>query len=458
MNTRSLSSDLPYQPDTAPQGIEQRIDRLPVTRLHLAIIAICTAGLFADIAEVALSNALSAVFLAPPHSMARDDLALLLASVFAGGAVGAPLFGACGDRYGRRVALQLALVVITAGSLAAAASPDLTSLTISRFLSGLGIGGYPALSAAYLTDLMPPRQRGRLMMLSAGLGCLGAPAILLLIGALTPVQPLGIEAWRWAIGAGALLAGISALLFALLPESPRWLASVGRHAEADAACRRLERAAGLASPMASSTASRPAARAGIAALLATPAARWRTLLVASLFALSSWATVGFPLLSAAVLLKKGFSLNQSLLFVTLAMLGPAIGSFAMALVVDHVGRRTSLAAATLGMAAAGLLFAWSNNLTVLTLCGIAFTTSSAIYVGLLSLYATELVPTQVRASSLTLGWTAGRITSICAPLVLLPLLTGQGPSAMFAVVTAALAASLLLILLGPGGLAGKPVE
>ncbi|MGX5773833.1 hypothetical protein [Methylorubrum zatmanii] len=89
--------------------VAQRLDLLPITRLHWAILALCTLGLFTDIAEVALSNALAAIFLAPPHSLPRGSLSLLLASVFAGGAVGAPVFGLLGDRFGRRRALQASL-------------------------------------------------------------------------------------------------------------------------------------------------------------------------------------------------------------------------------------------------------------------------------------------------------------------------------------------------------------
>ncbi len=47
-------------------SIAARLDRLPVTALHIAIFALCAFGLFADIAEVALSNAFSGIFLSPP--------------------------------------------------------------------------------------------------------------------------------------------------------------------------------------------------------------------------------------------------------------------------------------------------------------------------------------------------------------------------------------------------------
>lgn len=173
--------------------VTRRLDSLPITRLHVAALAVCTLGLFTDIAEVALSNALAAIFLAPPHNMPRGSLSLLLASVFAGGAVGAPFFGILGDRFGRRRALQASLALMAAGSLAAAASQGLTALTLARTVSGFAIGGFPPLVATYLAEVTPARHRGATLMVCAGIGLLGGLAVLLLVQALAPGAPLGVE-------------------------------------------------------------------------------------------------------------------------------------------------------------------------------------------------------------------------------------------------------------------------
>jgi putative MFS transporter len=441
-----------------PTSIAERLDRLPLSGLHVAIVVVCTLGLFADIAEVAISNALAAIFMAPPHRMPRGDLALLLASVFLGGAFGAPVFGALGDRFGRRRAIQAALALMALGSLAAAASPDLTSLTVARFVSGFAIGGYPPLCATYLSDCLPPRRRGALMLVVTGIGFLGAPALILLIRWLTPLAPLGIEGWRWAIAAGGILAGLAALLFVRLPESPRWLAAAGRRADAEDACRRFEAAAGLPSPRPSgSLDGSEAPRTGFRALAADAGLLRRTGLFLLLFFLAPWATIAFPLLSAAVLIQKGFQVDQSLVFAALTMLGPCIGNLGTAFVVDRLGRRACLVLCAAAMAAMGTLFAESGVLWVLMIAGIVFNTAAATYNGVVTLYCSELLPTPLRASALTCAWAAGRIAAALAPITLLPLLAGYGTHAMFAVITGALMASAALILAGPRGLSGKPV-
>ena len=246
---------------TENNTIAARLDRLPVTSLHIAIVAVCAAGLFADIAELVLSNAFSAIFLSPPYNVTHGDLSLLLASVFAGGALGAPALGWFADRYGRRVALQLALAILAASSLVAASTRDIALLTGFRFLSGIAIGAYPPLAIAYLSDVLPPKRRGMLILLCASLACLGAPAIILLIRWLTPIAPWGIEGWRWALILGGLLSAAAGVMYCFLPESPRWLAALGHGAKADLACRRFEAAAGVASPSGSAselTLARPA--------------------------------------------------------------------------------------------------------------------------------------------------------------------------------------------------------
>ncbi|MCJ2087671.1 MFS transporter [Methylobacterium sp. E-005] len=427
-----------------------------MSRLHWVILAVSTLGVFTDIAEVALSNALAAIFLAPPHNLPRSSLSLLLASVFAGGAIGAPVFGLLGDRLGRKRALQISLVLMTIGSLAAAMSTGLTALTAARAVSGFAIGGFPPLVATYLAEVMPPRRRGAMLMICAGIGFLGGSAVILLVQILAPATPLGIEAWRWALILGAGLAALAAGLFACVPESPRWLASAGRPVAAWEACRRFEDAVGAQPATPLGEPPRPVPPEAPAPAGERPVPH-RTALFIALYTLAPWATLGFPLLSAVVLLEKGFKVEQSLVFAGLSLLGPPLGTLLTAPVVDRLERRGCLAALAGTMAALGTVFAASTGFVTLVLLGIAFNTAAATYGAILSIYATELLPTRRRASILTCAWAGGRIASALAPFVLLPALAAYGPHGMFAVITAVLVASGALLLAGPRGLSGKPV-
>jgi putative MFS transporter len=132
---------------------------------------------------------LSAVFSGPPHHVAPYQLSLLLASVFAGGAIGAPLLGLFADRRGRRLALATSLLLLAVTSTIAAASTDVAWLTFFRVFSGLALGAYPPLMVAYLSDALPPARRGMLILICGAIGFLGAPGVIFLIRWLTPLSP-----------------------------------------------------------------------------------------------------------------------------------------------------------------------------------------------------------------------------------------------------------------------------
>jgi MFS transporter, putative metabolite:H+ symporter len=249
------------------------------------------------------------------------------------------------------------------------------------------------------------------------------------------------------------------VLFFLVPESPRWLASVGRAATADEACRRFEKSAGMMSPPAGAFPPVVALNAsGFRALAGDRASLRRTALLGALYMLGPWATIGFPLLSAAVMVQKGFRVGDSLLFAGLSMFGPTLGITIVALFVDRIERRLVLILCAVAMIAIGLAFAAAQMLTPLILLGFAFNFATALYSVVLALYGAELFPTRLRALATSAGWGAGRVVSALVPLVLLPLLSAQGPLAMFVLIAAVLLASILLIAFaGPPGLAKKPV-
>ena len=433
------------EPASAPgAAIGEHLDALPLCRLRLALFCVLTLALFADIAEVALGNALGAVFQAPPRTMTQTELSLFLAAIFAGGAVGAPIFGLLGDRLGRRHTLQIALAVIALGSLGAAAAHHPVALIGFRFLSGLGIGACPPLIAAYMADVMPPRWRGTLSCLCAGLAFLGAPAIIFLMRAASPAA-FGLEGWRWALGSGAVLALVAAALLHCLPESPRWLAAAGRLAEAEAALRRF----GGRGP-----AERPTSTPdGVSQPVPASAdVKRRLLLLCGLYALAPWATIGFPLMSGAVMVAKQFSIGDSVVAAGLIMVGPALGNLAVAPLIDRIGRKASLICAAGAMAGLGLAFAASTAFLPLVGIGIAFALASAIYASVLAIYAAEIIPTQMRASHTSLAWGVGRFVSIFVPLAFFALIHHAGVWSMFGSIFAALGLSAVLIAVaGPRG-------
>jgi len=444
----------------ATEHLTYQLDRLPLTPLHWAIAILCAFGLSFDVIEAALGYALSAAFSGPPYHIAPYQLSLLLGSIFAGGAIGAPLLGWLADRSGRRLALRLSLLALTATSLLAAASASVAWLTFFRLLSGTALGAYPPLMVAYLSDVLPAARRGMLILLVGAIGFLGAPAVVLLIRWLTPLQPFGLEGWRCALIIGAFGAAATGAAFRMLPESPRWLIAAGRCEPAIDVYNRFMRHAGC-EPVRPGTAlqvpapdvERPSFWFG-----AARAYRPRTTFLCALYFLSPWATIGFPLLSGAVLVEKGFRVADSLLYLGVSLFGPSIGVLAGAAFIDRIERRTTLLLSATAMAVTGVWFAIANAPWLLMATGMAFNLVGSIYVGALSIYGAELFPTALRATVSSTAWAVNRITSALVPLALLPLLKSAGALAMTAAIALALCVSAALILaFDERGLSGKPV-
>lgn len=431
-----------------------RLDLLPVTWLHCVAVGLCALGFSFDLLEVALGGVLSAVFSAPASGAAPGQLPLLLAAMYLGATAGAPALGWLADRYGRQRTLSAVLALLALASLAGAWSGSVGMLTVWRCVAGVALGGYPPLMIAYLTDLLPASRRGLLVLVAVAVGTLGPAAGVFLVRALAPLQPLGIDGWRWGFIGGGLGAALVALLFRALPESPRWLHSRGRAADAEAACRRLERSPMVMRAM-------PPAPPSAAVLLAeggqaAPGAR-RWTMVAVLFYLSAWSTVAFPILNGAVLSARGLRLADTLLVVGLSFFGPLVGTLLAGLWVDRLGRRAAMAGCAGGMLLSGAGFVVSTGTVALSLASFGFMLWVSLFTTVLNLYGAELFATRRRATALAGAWAFNRLGAVMAPLVLLPLLASAGQIAMFGVIGASLVASAALLLFMPPGRQARAV-
>lgn len=433
----------------------RKLDDLPLTRLHIFILVVCAAGFSFDLAEIAFGGILSAIFSAPPNPIDQGLLAWLLAAVYIGAIGGAPIMGWLADRHGRQRVLFWALVIVTLTSIGAALSPNTETLIFFRGLSGFALGAYPPLMIAFMTDIFPASRRGRLVLVAVAIGYLGPPGLIFFVRGLGAAMPLGLEAWRWAFLLAGTGAGVCAILFRFVPESPRWLLSRGRETEAAKALARF-----TASPTVGRT--DPARVEDTVMPMSTSMpqslfVRRLVFLIAAYF-LMPWATVGFSSLSGAVLVEKGINPQDSIFYVGVSTFGPLIGTIIGSFVVDKVERRTALIVLAIAMGALGIVFALVSDPLSLMGTGLLFNLLVNLFTPVIVLYAAELFTTDRRAQGASWGWASNRFASALVPLALLPLLHAQGPLAMFVVIAGTLLAFVAVVaIFGPRGEAGRAV-
>ncbi|NQT14394.1 MAG: sugar porter family MFS transporter [Planctomycetes bacterium] len=169
---------------------------------------------------------------------------------------GAAVAGWLGDRSGRKPNLIVAAILFFVSALFSAIPPDFSVLIVARMVGGVGVGMASVLGPMYISELAPPKWRGRLVafyQLSIVVGILLAYLSNWLIVQSAGDHPTAFggqglmhrmligEPWRAMFGAEMFPAGLFFLLLFLVPESPRWLIRAGRQ---DAGLRLLTRISG----------------------------------------------------------------------------------------------------------------------------------------------------------------------------------------------------------------------
>jgi putative MFS transporter len=213
-------------PEDAPLGVE-----------HWKLMAVLALALVIDVMKPA-----SLGFVTPgmrvEYGVDRATVSLLPLSALIGTAVGSFLWGALADLYGRRASILLSSVMFVGTSICGA-MPSFWWNVGMCFLMGAAAGGMLPVAYALLAEIMPTRQRGWCLVLVGGVGTIGGYFAASASSAL--LQPF--FGWRimWFLNlpTGLLLIALSPLL----PESARFLQSVGRFGEARATLARFAAAA-----------------------------------------------------------------------------------------------------------------------------------------------------------------------------------------------------------------------
>ncbi|GAB3697169.1 sugar porter family MFS transporter [Spirosoma flavus] len=137
-----------------------------------------------------------------------------------GTVIGSLLGGIPTEQLGRKKTLFWIAILYLIASLGTAMAPNWGSFLVFRFLGGLGVGASSVAAPMYITEISPPKSRGRLVAMFQFNVVLG-----ILIAYLSNylLRDVGGESWRWMLGVQAVPSLVFLIAVLNIPESPRWL-------------------------------------------------------------------------------------------------------------------------------------------------------------------------------------------------------------------------------------------
>jgi MFS transporter, SP family, sugar:H+ symporter len=221
-------------------------DTAPANMLFVfAIVAVATIGGFMFGYDSGVING-TQDGLQQAFSLTKFETGFNVAAILVGCAFGAFIAGRLADQIGRRTVMIIAAIFFVISALAAGDAPSSVVFIIARFIGGLGVGAASVLCPAYISEVTPARSRGKLASLQQVMIIIGLTGAFLAnyvlakaSGGSTGILWLGYPAWRWMFWMQVIPAAVFLIMLLVIPESPRFLVSRGRMAQAEKVLARI---------------------------------------------------------------------------------------------------------------------------------------------------------------------------------------------------------------------------
>jgi len=373
-----------------------------------------------------------------------------VSSALVGCVIGVSGAGWLSDKYGRKMILLLAASLFSISAIGCALATGFSDLAIYRFVGGMGVGIASMLSPLYISEISPPKSRGRLVALyqlaiTVGILCsffVNAWLLKISVSSSFNNQPMlqkifEDEVWRGMLGMEAIPAITFFLLVITIPRSPRWLVVKGR----------VEMAKGILEKLVGREEAKKEIRE-IEETIAMEEGSWKMLFepgikVAVFLGVALAVLAQFTGIDAIIyygpriLERAGFALSDALGSQVVIGIINVVFTLVAIWKIDDLGRKPLLIIGTVGMlislTAIGLLFAIGIAEGILLLVFIlvfiacfAFSLGPVVWV-LLS----EIYPTKIRGRAMSIATVATWIgTSIIGQLIPISL-ESIGPSFTF---------------------------
>ncbi len=321
--------------------------------------------------------------------------------------IGTVGFGYLANRMGRRNALRFSIRLYGTTTVLGGFASSLSSITLLRFLTGVGGAGELAVGAPYTVEMWPPRHRalgtGGIMFALYSLGYIIAALASLLI-----VPHYG---WRWAFIFAAVPAGLVFWLRNVVQDSPRFK-------EAQEEMERILRIEGIKRPREN--------------IWKIPGAPKRIVIGWMLYVANTCGYWGITFFLTTFMVKKfEVSANDAVFYAMLFYVAQFFLSFIGTALSDRVGRRPAGILGAVIMIACTVLATTADSLT-------GFLVFGAMMVGMLGwlwgvgdTYLSEFFRTSLRGTGFGIMVGGGRLVSILAPILVSWGIATYGPTGPF---------------------------
>ncbi|MDB5774905.1 MAG: major facilitator superfamily 1 [Herbaspirillum sp.] len=421
-----------------------RLDRLPICSFHRRIMFLIGIGMFFDGFDIYIAATVLGATLHSGFSTLAQN-ALFVSATFLGMMIGSFMTGFLGDRLGRRFTYQFNLMLFGGASILAAFAPNMTVLILLRLAMGIGLGAENVVGYSTLTEFAPAQVRGKWLGGMAVFVVSGLPAAALL-------GTFVIPAFSWR--AMFILGGIGAIVVwymrKSLPESPRWLESVGRFDEAEALMQKIEAEAQAVSgkPLPEPAAPAAAAPSRELASLWAPPLLPRMLVGCVALVVINTLLYGFITWLPTFFVKQGLTVATSFQYSMLMSIGAPVGAAIGALTADRWGRKPTIVISSLAAIVFGFIYPFVSDPVLLPVIGFALTVPIYVLVALLfAIYIPELFPTEVRLRASGICNTVGRGATIATPFLVVSLFTDFGIRGVLTLMIGLLFALIAVVLL-----------
>jgi MFS transporter, putative metabolite:H+ symporter len=420
-----------------------RLDRLPLSSFHRRILILIGIGMFFDGFDVYVAATVLGATLKTGFSTLAQN-AQFVSVTFVGMMLGSFITGFLGDRYGRRFTYQANLIIFGLASVAAAFAPSMLMLILLRGVMGLGLGAELVVGYAAMTEFVPPQARGKWV------GALSVFVVTSLpFSALASTLIIPRSSWR----AMFVLAGLGGLIVwylrKALPESPRWLESIGRSEEAQAIMTSIEEEVTREQgPLPPPLLSKPGPSTRTVPALLNPALLPRLVVAIVTLIVANTLIYGFVTWLPTFFVTQGRSIASSFLYSFIISAGAPVGSAIGTLTADSWGRKRVIIGASVMTIVVGGIYPFIAKPMLLLATGFALVVSIYIQVTLLfAIYVPELFPTDLRMRAAGICNTAGRAATMITPFFVVALLRSYGIAGVLGMIIGLLVAQIIVVLL-----------